>query len=278
MRTRGLFVALGLLLLVNALVLAGVRYNRSGDPDAVLTLTERELPVAHRFQKENSGISLSINTQHYYYRGRGPFTYEPFAWLDRKKLEAIGFAFPATADKNEDSGYYNRQLPRKAYVVLEYDGPAWEAWKKRLTDELAEVNREALVVKRSPKELEAEQKNIERALKTGSHLFSIDAGHDPATLRQAYPDRQHYLILPAKIRVSWYGGAKNDNIRGYVEILTPEVNVPHRLHANLKEQGAQDGTFRYGTSMLESEPRYRAVLSTGKRYEPWIEDIVSMPH
>src|SRR5207245_9835380 len=45
MRRAGLLSALALIVVTNAIVLAGVLSNRRGEPDAILTLTERELPL-----------------------------------------------------------------------------------------------------------------------------------------------------------------------------------------------------------------------------------------
>jgi hypothetical protein len=275
MRNRGLFIAIGLLLLVNALVLVGVRYNRSGAPDSVMTLTNREMPIAYSYQKEDSGISLRVRTDHYFYGWSTGVPDEPFAWIDRKKLETLGFDFSHAPDTDERYGFYNRQLPRRAYAVLEYDGPAWEGWKRKLTDEPAKSDqprKEGAMPATSPG---AKQKNIEQALRTDSHLFIIDAGTDSAALRRQYPDQKHYLILPAKVRVSYVNySAGKDAVRGYVEILTSEVNVPHRLHATLGEQRKQGNPFGIRQAGPEGEPGYQVVLHTGKRYEPWIEAVM----
>jgi hypothetical protein len=274
MRKRGLFMAIGLLFLVNAILLAGVAYNRSGPPDSVMTLTEREMPVAYTYQKENSGISLRIRTDHYFYGWTTGASDDPFAWLDRKKLETLGFDFsrvPITSA--ERYGYYDRKLPRRAYAVLEYDGPAWEAWKKKLMDELAKADqsmKKETLPETSPAPGER-RKNIERELTTASHLFIIDVGMDPAALRQRYPDRQKYLILPAKVRVS----AGKDTVRGYVDLLTPEVNVPHRLHAGLGVHSKQGSRYNIWPVGPDSRPRYQVVLHTGRRSEPWIEDVMA---
>lgn len=279
MRQRGMYIAIVLLLAVNAIVLAGALYNRTGEPDAVTTLTERELPIAYSYQMENSGVSLRIDTNHHYYGGlSAPLEYDSFSWLNRKKLEALGFDFSAAPRDSEDYDYYYKQLPRKAYAVLEFDGPAWEGWKKRMSDQLAKVDEIEKEGKKTAKELDTARKNIEQALRTNSHLFIIDVGSDPAALRKQYPDRQHYLILPSTVRISYYGsypapGLKTDNIRGYVDILTSEVNLPHRMHVNVGEQKKPGFPSRMGAGIPESGPRYQVVLQTGKRYEPWVEEV-----
>ena len=65
MKRYGIMTALLLLLVVNGIVLGGVYYNRSGIPEATLTMTERELPLAYNYRhKENSGVTLRLNWHH----------------------------------------------------------------------------------------------------------------------------------------------------------------------------------------------------------------------
>ena len=60
--SRGLFVSgFILLVLINIIVLSGVAYNRSGDPAALIWLTERELKMSYRSYEENSGLSLCLD-------------------------------------------------------------------------------------------------------------------------------------------------------------------------------------------------------------------------
>jgi len=56
MKRIGLIAALALIVLTNVIVLATVRHNRSGEPDATVTLTERELRLWSN-SKENSAVS-----------------------------------------------------------------------------------------------------------------------------------------------------------------------------------------------------------------------------
>ena len=53
MRKYGLIPAIALLVLVNIIVLAGVARNRSGAPEALVELTERERPP--RFYPSSRG-------------------------------------------------------------------------------------------------------------------------------------------------------------------------------------------------------------------------------
>ncbi|HET6365312.1 MAG TPA: DUF4824 family protein, partial [Nitrospirota bacterium] len=206
MRQRGIIIAVGLLLLVNTVVLGSVAYNRSGEPDAAMKLTDRELPVSTGYNhEENSGVSLRINTYHAFNWNRKGSNYDVFSWLDSKKLESLGFDFSKSAKNEEKYGHYERQLPRRTFAVLEYGGNTWEAWKKRLEEELSFLEQEGKEGKKTTKDLEKARGSIERELTAGSRLFIIDAGNDPAALRQLYSDRTRYLIMPALVRVSYYG-------------------------------------------------------------------------
>jgi len=57
-----LISGLGLIALTNAVALVGVTYNRSGEPEAKLSLTQRELRTPYRWygNRENSGLALSL--------------------------------------------------------------------------------------------------------------------------------------------------------------------------------------------------------------------------
>ena len=277
MKQRGLLTALGLLLLVNVIVLGGVSYNRSGE-DAVMTLTERELPVASGYAyQENSGLSLRINTYHRFYWTGKAGNYDEFRWLDSKKLESLGFSFDPRVTSGEKNDYYDRQLPRQTFAVVEFDGAAWTAWKKILEDELASLGQEGQDGKKTDKERESARHGIERELKAGSRLFIVDAGKDPALLRQQYTDRSRYLILPATARVSYWGGyaypEAKSSIRGHISLLIDEMNVSHHLHTLFDGRQPQKGFNKYPPITSEGDPRYEVSLRSGKRYEPWIENI-----
>jgi len=66
MNWRRCLVSAGLVILTNAFVLIGVAYNRASEPEAEITLTERELPLAYgAFQTdENTELALRLHWQH----------------------------------------------------------------------------------------------------------------------------------------------------------------------------------------------------------------------
>lgn len=282
MRQRGMYIAIGLLLLVNALVLAGTAYNRSGEPDARVVLTERELPTVYGFRhQENSGVALRINTNHLFYWVRRSPNDIDFPWLDRMKLESLGFDLRDQDDAEKRHDYSSRELPRRTFAVLEFEGSAWEACKKSMEQEIAEVEQEVVLHKKTDKDLEDSRKHRERELVSGSRLFIVDVGNDPVELRKEYGDRAHFLIIPAKVHISYYSSYDavqkkwtGSTVHGYVELLITEVNVPHALHTHFDKKQGTGSPVLAAPSAVESGPRYQVALCSGKRYEPWIADIL----
>ncbi|MBC7208722.1 MAG: DUF4824 family protein, partial [Methyloversatilis sp.] len=115
-----------LIVAVNAFVLAGVAWNRSGVPGSVLTLTQRELslPYAFGLDGERGGVEVvllwrspmiddSAEAAYDMHYGRGP------DWLGADKLRELGFDL-----KDERDAYRQK---REVYVVLELAGASWQA-------------------------------------------------------------------------------------------------------------------------------------------------------
>jgi Domain of unknown function (DUF4824) len=284
MRLRLLLGAAALVAVVNAVVLAGVAWNRGGEPDAVLTLTERELPTRRDSDGgENSGVSLGIVRHDWLpdLRGHDADALDP--WLSGQKLAALGFELgPLPRDLAEAHRYAHRQLERRGFLVLQQGGSAWEAWQARVAEGLARAEREVRAGTRSARELSDMRSDADHERWTGSRLFAVDAGPDPASLRQAHPDRQAFLILPARFRVHVDGGVpgmgclpSGCRLLGTATLLIDEVSVPRRLQAALPAarpwRGAHDV---HGAS---EGPRYEVVLRAGRRREPWVEAIRPVP-
>ncbi len=289
MKKYGLLSAIGLLVLVNVIVLAGVARNRSGAPEAVMELTERELPLAYRGSgdKENTGMSLRLNWNEYpvyskfLHRNSRGLKYD---WFDQAKLEAVGFdcSMPLTDAKAEL--HYDKMLPRKAYAVLEFERIAWDAWRAREEQDLSEFAERVKKGAATQKDLKEAQKEYEHELKTHSRLFAVDAGRYPDKLRQQYPDNRRYLIVPAKVRLM-FTRRHNDETRkseppkltGYItELLVDEIHVPKSMRAVLDAlvvKGKSKPETYYPYDMNKQEPRYKVTLTYGKRYEPWVANI-----
>jgi hypothetical protein len=97
-----------LVIITNLVVLSGVWFNRTGAPDAVVTLTERELPML-QVRDDDSGIALRLSRN---IEDREKRSNE--AWLDRAKLEKLGFDCPSA---DIDHNYFQ---DRKLFLVLDY--------------------------------------------------------------------------------------------------------------------------------------------------------------
>ena len=105
---RPLWLGLGLILASNAIAPAGVWYNRSGEPQAQLQLSEREIQLPYDSWlrgEENSGLRLQLAWRE---------ADATWSWLDEAKLRELGFA-------PSDLG---RGAERPLWLVLELDGPS----------------------------------------------------------------------------------------------------------------------------------------------------------
>ena len=275
MKRIGLLAPLALIVLVNVLVLAGVRYNRSGDADAVMTLTERELRLQTN-SKENSGVSLNLTPHPDYNKWS-----EASPWFDQKKLEEIGFDCSEPVNAKNASHHYGKALPRKTYVVLEYEGLAWESWLAHQEERLKTLEFEAAQGHEGRKSLDAERKRFTWEKESGSRLFNIDAGNDAARLRTRYPDRKRYIITSAKVRLHLLPADSATErhtpiLSGYVDdILTGTIHVP-RDRQGILAALKPDVQYSYYDGVKKSaNPRYRVTLKYGRRYEPWVEEVAA---
>ena len=116
MRRYGPWLAAALVVVSNFAAWRVAALNRSGEPEAVLVLTERELQLRAK-QAENTALSLRLVFDRW--RERGDTVVREAGWFDRAKLESIGFdcSRPVTA---ESADYYRTRPPRATYAALEY--------------------------------------------------------------------------------------------------------------------------------------------------------------
>ncbi|MBE0597110.1 MAG: DUF4824 family protein [Desulfuromonadales bacterium] len=266
MKRRALWLALALLLVVNALVLTGIARNRTGTPEATLTLTERELFLGiNADREENNGVALELDWN------------REAEWFDQAKLTELGFhPAPDPADAVA-RGRINRSLPKKAFVVLEYEGEAWRRYQERKERELAELQEKLRQGKVEAENAEHQLGQIEGELRAGSRLFAVDAGRDPRQLRGRYPDNSRYIIAPALVRMTDYPVVDTAAFHGMIEsILVDTLHVPRDLQApllGLPEQSGFYRGYRHYTPGEELRPRYEVRVHWGQRYEPWVAEV-----
>ena len=249
---RGHIVALVLVLVCNAAVLIQVAADRRNPPNAEIWLTERELPLLAP-EKESSLLVLQLA-----WSGRGGGDEAAF---DAALLRDLGFDCSVPAD-SEEAGLYDSQLPRPAWVVLEYEGEAWRAWQQR---ERAAFDRRA----GDPAAPAETREALESRLENASRLVLVAGGAARAELRRRYPDRERALILPVHVG-PWPKRGEGITPRVAASILwepNREVTVPRSLRGPLDGLEARP-LDREGKPKSYLPPRYRARLVIGRRDLP----------
>jgi len=282
-RQRATWAGLALIVVTNAVALGGVAFNRSGEPDARLALTERELDAPHvprGDRAENSGLSLRLR-----WRTLPAFDAQDESgtaiwmqgdsgapWLDVPKMISLGFAAPTAADGraagvDERGGPWLRQLERTVLLVLELDGPAHREAVRRagiadrkLAAARAAASAASQAMPASPidgRTYVADERLFD------SRLFVVDAGLDRDALRSKYPDRAMYAIVPGRVRTVATSGGRPRG--GEIKALAVEsLNVPQALRA----------VFDTGCIANERDcPAFSATMAVGRKSEPWLEAV-----
>lgn len=193
MKNGSLAAAAVVVVVANGFALLHAARNRMGQPDAVITLTERELSRVRT--EDDSGVSLMLSFQDpnriWYVENL-----RQEAWLNREKLSTLGFDCSVDLSDTRASNFYERQVPRSGFVALEYNGPAYRA---------AAIPGNIL-----------------------SRLVAIDAATGSVQLRARHPDRNSILILPAVIRISFRAEVPNKGWKA--QIVGSIDNVPRSIH------------------------------------------------
>ena len=212
MNWRRLGASVGLLLLTNAVVLAGVAYNRAGESDTEVTLTEREIPLSYTaFQgDENTGLSLRLRWESSNIRWRSAILDPGPEWFDQVKLEAIGYDCSILLTDPSAELYYGKLLPREGYVVLEYGGQAWRSWLAEWERDLHVMSDQLNRGQQSKQDVERFKEAYERLPTMGSRLLVTDVGTDPTQLRQRYSDGRGFIIAKAQVRLTLIRAGKTE--------------------------------------------------------------------
>jgi Domain of unknown function (DUF4824) len=258
MKRGSLLAAAAILVAADAFALVHAWRNRSGPADAEITLTERELPTSINLNDDDSGVSLELR----WLDPAGTFGVElPAAWIDLAALRELGFDTSVAPSGNSAIEFYQRQLARRAFVALEYDGPAWRAHAERIERENA--RRAGLFPQYAPA----------NSLEGMSHLVAVDASRDPMRLRSRYPDRGSVIIVPAVVGIAVQpalpaGGnlARPAQLAGSIQEIPSSIHVPRPF---------SDGFRRLPKD--RSKVRYRVHLRYGASYEPWIAGVEFNP-
>ncbi|MGH8738643.1 MAG: DUF4824 family protein [Burkholderiales bacterium] len=264
-RRRNALLGFALIAATNAVVLAGVAWNRSGEPDGVIRLSQRELavPYAWGMRSENSGISLQLRWR---VAGRPGLGFNRAAeWLDNNKLRELGFDVSVPARARRDV----IRLPREVLLVLEFNGDAYRGALAQAEANLkdAQSRSDAAPADRSAKAAAAGAvRQLAQERDGESRLFVIDAGRELSALRARYPDRARFVIVRGRVQVYATPSRSGPSLTGYVmDLSVPEINVPARY------RGLFDAPRRrYPASAATRRPGYEVELAFGKRLEPWL--------
>jgi hypothetical protein len=229
-RRLGPAAAVAVIVLANAAVLTGVAWNRNG-MDARVELTERECALQTvRDRDEETGLALLLNWRPL---SEGPAGGPPL--FDRETLGALGFDVSLPPGYPEAPRFYARALPREAFLVLSTEKmKGATAWRSAADPESGNESR----------------------------LFAVAAGRDAEALRQRYPDRTHYLILPARVHLRL---VSLGTLGGIAELLNDQIHVPPSLRSVFDRLPPEPEV------QAEKRPRYRVTIATGKRHELWLE-------
>ncbi len=252
--------AVVVIVVTNLVLLSSARFNRSGEPEAILRLTERELPMTWRQSDRNSAVELMLSA--------------PMAadgnWLRGPKVAALGYDTRVPANEKEAGGFILRQLSRRVYGVFEFEGRAWTEHVQQ------EEQRRALLAARGDSaETRSALEALDRSLETDSRLFSVDTSTDPVALRASYPDRTHYVILPSTVHVfpsirDDESGVPRTQLGGQVRPVTIDLVVPVHLRPVLDRLKS---TRTDAVLWKRTPPRYAVTMAVGHRLEPWIVSI-----
>lgn len=275
MRRFGWPAAIALVLLANVALLLGAWWNRSGEPEVPAELTERELRLVHG-DDEDSGLSLRL-----VWRSPEESEEEP-GWFDAAKLEAVGYDCSLPLEDPSAEIFYTRRLPREAWVVLEYAGPAWEKWREQEERALAEELEEMRKLERPGAEIEKKREAGEKSIRYASRLLAVDAGRDAGVLRSLYPDPGRHLVVRAVVRLRYERprdletkALRTPFLRGRVqEVLVNGIHVPRARRAILDAVRKEKPARSWRGADLGKEPRYRVRLRYGRRREPWVVEVL----
>ena len=271
-RWRTLLAGCALIVLVNALALGGAAYNRAGEPDSLLLLSERELLATNGrwLSPENDGMVLTLawrvlptEGSDNFHRDWAFFGGSP-AWLDQRKMQSLGFELPEQSPIT--SMTIRRPRSREVLLVLELDGPTYQQALNLARQQYAEESRlrAANPEKREfVQRRDDAQKRLQREETQNSRLFVVDAGLDVAALRAQYPDKTRYLIARGRVHAQWRSNAPQPTLYGRIDRLTiSEISVPVELRTGLSRR-----------DLLQQPTPFQATVAFGKRLEPWLQQI-----
>jgi len=247
MSLRLLVPLLALVLTIAGLLGCGA-WNRGATLQR-LTVTEREVGLPWHWRNAVDDDEGMLRLRIEWQRRDEPL--DERTWLTEDKLREIGLDVSIPAGAPEAQRHYGRALPKIAWVVLEYDGPAWQEIDRRRRLRTSDA------VTRAPIET--------------SRLVPIDAGLDRETLTRRHANART-LILPAMFGVAYVSpdAPGGPLVYGYVRSLVmQEVTMPRRSRSALADLRGRDAD----SASTPSPPRFEVDLAVGRLGFPWVTDV-----
>jgi hypothetical protein len=284
--------ACGLIVVTNLAILAAAGWNRRGEGQAELLLTERELALPTARQDKGAGFELSLVTTNEppgeirrtaHWKG-----YElpsvPLDWLDGTKLRELGFRVTIDPAHPDAAEYYLQVMPRRVFIVVEYDGTAWQQWLTDREDQVRILRSEVEEGRAEPSALADAEALLEVDRIRRSRLFPVDAGLDADALQRRYGDRRRHAIVSGLLRPkvvdTEYGGPV---LSGEVQsLVVSRVYISYEIRRQLETFMPEETWQEIETrERREAEmgwpppipPRYHATLAVGHRHEPWLVSV-----
>ncbi len=126
-RSRALVVGAVLILATNAVVLGGVAYNRHGDAESTLRLTERELRIHYWSWPENDNSSVDLHLDRRVPKVDGCDIYPGSGYgkplgLDAEALRRFGFDVSGDLESEDVRRRLDNQPSKVAWFVLRTGG------------------------------------------------------------------------------------------------------------------------------------------------------------
>jgi hypothetical protein len=223
-------------------------WNKSNEAQSPLTLTEREMPLSTQLVSldDAEGLKLPIVFQ---WRSN---PLDSRNWLPESKLSALGFPLNVPAGDPNALEVYSDLPPRLAWIVLEYQGPAWKEIERR----------------------RALQREDFRDRSVDSRLVPVDAGLDVDALRNQYPTG--HLIVRGVVTINFLGPSTGGPLLyGSLRELAPSmVTVPRQQQPTLVGLAPfSESPSAPDAPRPELVPRYEVEVGVGRIGIPFIRGI-----
>jgi len=280
-----LIIGIAIITLTNIIALAGVVYNRSGQPTSSVTLNERELRMPYSWHgeslsdSENTAMSLRIDFE------RSQHLTD--MRLNEQELEDLGFTF-----MNKEYSFWTSS--RTFYWALEFDGKHYANDLKAAKSELLDAQQLITDVRQqddkkdismAKEALENKQERFDRVEQTQSRLYVVDFDRNLDSLKQKFAGQSNVIFMQGLVKPykhyelyakltseqdidSALNSEKQDLQYGlrFSNLLVSNVHIPLEMTGPLHSLSSK----KYNEI---SPPRYVVELKLGRRLEPFIQAV-----